>query len=208
MKTPYTNIYKVLRTNRFVVLTVVIGASLSMIASGFFAYRIFKQSQQSAFVINDQGQVIPLQLIEHRENLEVEAKAHLEMFHRYFYQINANNFERNMEKALWLGDNSIAELYRQKKAEGIYNRLLQYSLIQKISAIHSEISLKNGEINFMTTTRFSITRGEAIDSYEIKTSGQLMKVDRNFPHNPHGLIIKNFYEQSLTKIHSHESTKE
>ena len=66
----------------------------------------------------------------------------------------------------------------------------------------------SGEINFMTTTRFSITRGEAIDSYEIKTSGQLMKVDRNFPHNPHGLIIKNFYEQSLTKIHSHESTKE
>ena len=44
-----------------------------------------------------------------------------------------------LEKALWLGNSSVDNLYRQKKADGVYNRLLQYSLVQKVLSIDSQI---------------------------------------------------------------------
>ena len=46
-----------------------------------------------------------------------------------FYHIDASNYEKNLEKALWLGNSSVDALYRQKNADGVYNRLLQYSLV-------------------------------------------------------------------------------
>jgi len=41
-----------------------------------------------------------------------------------------------------------------------------------------------------------------VDTYELITSGNLIKVDRNFPYNTHGLLITNYFENSLKKIHN------
>jgi hypothetical protein len=84
-----------------------------------------------------------LKLVSQQENLNVEALAHLELFHTYFYNIDASNYERNLEKALWLGNSSVDALYRQKKADGVYNRLLQYSLVQKVLSIESKVDIQN-----------------------------------------------------------------
>ena len=129
MKTPYQNIYNVLRLNRFIVLAVVIGAVLTCTISVIMVIKLHKESVNNAFVVNSNGSVIPLKMVQQNENLEVEVLSHLEQFHTYFYHIDASNYEKNLEKALWLGNSSVDALYRQKKADGVYNRLLQYSLV-------------------------------------------------------------------------------
>ena len=200
MKTPYKNIYNVLKQNRFIVLAVVIGAVLTCIVSILLVVKLHKETVNSAFVVNTDGSVIPLKLVSQHENLEVETLAHLELFHTYFYNIDASNYEKNLEKALWLGNSSIDALYRQKKADGVYNRLLQYSLVQRVLSSNSKIDIQSNPYRFETKTVFEINRGSVVDTYELTTTGNLINVDRNFPKNTHGLLITNFFENTLKKI--------
>lgn len=200
MKTPYKNIYTILKLNRFVVLAVVICATLSSIVSVLFVVKLHKDIVNNAFAINTDGSVIPLKLVSQYENLEVEALSHLELFHTYFYNIDASNYENHLEKALWLGNSSVDALYQQKKADGVYNRLLQYSLVQKVLSTHSKVAIQHEPYVFETTTVFEVNRGTIIDTYELKTTGSLIHVDRNFPKNTHGLLITNFFENSLRKV--------
>ena len=200
MKTPYKNIYTILKLNRFIVLAVVIFAFLSSTIALWMVFSTNKNALNSAFAINTDGSIIPLKLVTQKENFSVEALAHLELFHTYFYNIDASNYEKNLEKALWLGNSSIDNLYRQKKADGVYNRLLQYSLVQKIIEIDSKVSEVNGAYAFTTTVIFEINRGTIVDTYELVSTGNLVVVDRNFPNNPHGLLITNYFENTLKKL--------
>ncbi|MGJ8762043.1 MAG: conjugal transfer protein TraK [Polaribacter sp.] len=204
MKTPYKNIYNVLKVNRLIVLFVIICSLASSTFSLWMAYNTHQKALHSAFAINTDGSIIPLKLVTQKENFKVEALAHLELFHNYFYNIDASNYKQNLKKALWLGNSSVDNLYRQKKADGVYNRLLQYSLVQKVSSIQSTLIENNSIYNFTTTTIFEINRGSITDTYELISSGNLIIVDRNFPNNPHGLLITNYFENSLKKIPNSE----
>ena len=201
MKTPYKNIYEVLKTNRFIVLAVIIMAMLSTIISSVISYKMYDKSLNGSFAIGKDGEVIPLQWVQQKENLQVEALEHLRLFHTYFYDIDATNFESNIEKALWLGNSTVDNVYRQKKADGVYNRLMQYSLVQKVMSIHSEIDLKAEPYPFKTTTVFQINRGSIIDTYELVTTGKILHLEkRNFPKNTHGLLITDYFENTLKKV--------
>lgn len=208
MKTPYKNIYNVLKLNRFIVLTVIIGAVITSIVSVILVVKLYNETVNNAFVVNTDGSAIPIKLVSQQENLEVEVLAHLELFHTYFYHIDASNYEKHLEKALWLGNSSIDALYGQKKVDGVYNRLLQYSLVQKVKNIASKIDIQTVPYRFETTTIFEINRGSVTDTYELITTGNLINVDRNFPNNTHGLLITNFFENQLKKIESYEDRKE
>ena len=200
MKTPYRSIYSVLKINRFIVLTAVIGAVISSLYFGWMVFDIHRSALNNAFAINTDGSVIPLKWVTQKENLEVEALSHLDLFHTYFYNIDATNYERNLEKALWLGNSSVDNVYRQKKADGVYNRLLQYSLVQKVISIESEVNIEMEPYTFKTRTVFEINRGKIVDRYELISSGNLINVDRNFPNNTHGLLITNYFENTLKKL--------
>ena len=200
MKTPYKDIYTVLRLNRFIVMAVVILGILSSVISVWTVFNMNRKAMKSVFAVNTDGSVIPLKLVTQKENFRVEALADLELFHTYFYNIDASNYEKNLEKALWLGNSSVDNLYRQKKADGVYNRLLQYSLVQKVLSIDSQVSEKDGKYSFETTTIFEINRGTVVDTYELVSTGDLISVHRNFPNNPHGLLITNYFEKTLKKL--------
>ncbi|WP_190810329.1 conjugal transfer protein TraK [Flagellimonas sp. S3867] len=200
MKTMYKDIEGILRANRFVVLTVVIVSSLSTSFSSLLSYKMYQEGKGGTFAIGTDGSVIPLKWADQNENLEVEALSHLELFHHYFYGIDASNYQGNIEKALWLGDSSVDNVYRQKKADGVYNRLLQYSLVQKVISVDTELSIREGGCSFRATVIFEIDRGTVTDTYELKTSGSLVQVDRNFPNNAHGLLIGNYFENSLRRV--------
>jgi hypothetical protein len=200
MKTPYKNIYTVLKTNRFIVIAVLAFSFLSSGLAVWSVFRINNKALNNAFAINTDGSVIPLKWVAQKENLRVEALAHLELFHTYFYNIDASNYEKNLEKALWLGNSSVDNLYRQKKADGVYNRLLQYSLVQKVLSIESQLNLQSNPYKFQTKTIFEINRGTVVDRYELISTGNLIVVDRNFPKNTHGLLITDYFEKSLKKL--------
>ena len=83
----------------------------------------------------------------------------------------------------------------------IYTDDLTYNQYKEIvEFIDSKISESNGTYSFTTTTIFEINRGSIIDTYELVSTGNLIMVDRNFPNNPHGLLITNYFENTLKKL--------
>lgn len=204
MKLPYKNVYDILKLNRYVTITVTVTALLSSVFSGVMVFTMYQKAMSSAFAVNTDGSVIPLKLVSQRENLEVEALSHLSLFHNYFYGIDGSNYEHNLERALWLGNASVDNIYRQKKAEGVYNRILQYSLVQKVVRVDSQLDLSTKPYQFRTVTTFEINRGAVVDRYELVSTGALTTVDRNFPNNTHGLLITDYFESSLKKINDKE----
>lgn len=199
-KAPYQNIYSVLRLNRLVSICVSIGAFITCISSGFLIYKMHRNALDHAFAVTGSGQVIPLLWEERSHQLEIEAKAHLERFHYSFYDLTPDTYETQLEKALWLGNSSVDEVYRQKKADGVYNRILQYALVQKVDSISSTLDVSQSPYLFRSQLFFSIHRGNIKESYELLTSGKLLPVKRSFPKNPHGLMITDFYENRLNKL--------
>ena len=204
MKLPYKNIYDVLKLNRYVTITVTVTALLSSVFSGVMVFNMYKKAMESAFAVNTDGSVIPLKLVSQKENLQVEALSHLALFHEYFYGIDDSNYESNLEKALWLGNSTVDNVYRQKKADGVYNRILQYSLVQKVLSVESQVDLGGEPYRFKTVTVFEINRGSVIDRYELVSTGGLIMVDRNYPKNTHGLLITDYFESSLKKVKDKE----
>lgn len=204
---PFKNIYQVLKLNRYIVFAVIFGGVLTSLVSILMVIKLHRETIDRAFVVNGEGQVIPLKMVSQKENLEVESRAHLELFHTYFYDLNASNFERHLEKALWLGNSSVDALYRQKKADGFYNQLLQYSLVQKVLSISSQIDLGRAPYTFRAQVIFEINRGTVTDTYELNTTGKLIPVDRHFPKNTHGLLITDFFENSLRKLENYKPEK-
>ncbi len=200
MKLPYKNIYDILKLNRYITITVTLTAFLSSAFSGVMVFNMYKKTMNSAFAVNTDGSVIPLKLVSQKENLEVEAFSHLSLFHHYFYGIDGSNYESHLEKALWLGNSSVDNIYRQKKAEGVYNRILQYSLVQKVVSVESQLNLNTQPYRFKTVTTFEINRGTVVDHYELVSTGALITVDRNYPKNTHGLLITDYFESSLKKV--------
>ncbi len=200
--TPYQNIYNVLKINRFIVLAVVVACLLTCVFSILTVYRFNRSMLNSTFAVNTDGSIIPLKLVSQKENMEVEALSHVDLFHNYFYGIDESNYKKNLAKALWLGNSTVDNVYRQKKADGVYNRLLQYSLVQKVLSINTELTLTNKVTSFRTETIFEINRGSIVDRYQLITTGNLINVDRNFPNNTHGLLIANFFENSLKKLNN------
>ncbi len=204
MKLPYKNIYDVLKLNRYITITVTVTALLSSAFSGVMVFNMYNKAMKSAFAVNTDGSVIPLKLVSQKENLQVEALSHLTLFHEYFYGIDDSNYESNLEKALWLGNSTVDNVYRQKKADGVYNRILQYSLVQKVLSVESQVDVKVEPYRFKTVTVFEVNRGSVIDRYELVSTGALITVDRNYPMNTHGLLITDYFENSLKKMKDKE----
>lgn len=204
MKTPYKDIYTVLGTNRLIVIASLAVAFLSILSALFFAFFMHKKTLNSSYAINLDGSVLPIELRETKESFDIEVKHNLDMFHRAFYDLNANNYETQLEKALWLGNKSVDELYRDKKAEGVYNRLVQFNLVQKVIEIETQIDTRTLPFQFQTVVLFDVNRGNTVDHYQVITKGNLVKIDRNYPHNPHGLLITNFYEEQLKRLPNEE----
>ncbi|MGM0934568.1 MAG: conjugal transfer protein TraK [Bacteroidota bacterium] len=197
---PYKNIFKSLKINRIITISIIGFAAIISIFSIYQVRRIHEKSLDKAFVIDPQGSVFPLQEVYHKEYLEVESRAHLERFLFFFYELNSINYRDRLSKALWLGDQSVDQLYKQKKEDGVYNRILQYSLLQKIEGSDFNVRIQGDKIHFTAEVILKITRGEVNDLYNLKVTGQLIKVARKFPENPHGLLITDYYEQQLIKI--------
>jgi hypothetical protein len=199
MKFSYQNIHSLFRMNRIIVISVVVMAFASSGVSAWMTYQIHHQALSHAFAIDTSGAILPLSWEEASKQREVEALAHLQEFHRLFYGVDAATFEEHLERALWWGDQSVTELYKQKKSDGLYNRLLQYSLVQKVISIESHLQPGQEQLSFTTRVIFELRRGGVTDTYELITTGVLLPVERHFPHNPHGLLITEFFEQSLKK---------
>lgn len=204
MSAHYKNFSKILLINRLVVLGVILCCTIISTVAIYLTNKTYNKALNFRYAVNTDGSIIPLKLLEERENFEVELLSHLNNFHNYFYNLSPTNYKSNIDKALWLGNKSVSDLYKEKQAKSVYNDIIQYSLIYNIDDIKIDYNSSKEPYRFKATIKLSVLRGESKVSYLLITTGSVIHVDRNFPYNTHGLLITNFYEEKPTIINTKE----
>jgi hypothetical protein len=202
MEKPKIDIYKTLIVNRMVVW----GLTIAFIAAtAIFAVSIkslYEKQLNTVLVLDTNGEVIPMKWMQRDENIKVEIKDHLEKFHTYFYQYDAFNVEKSLEKALWFGDNSIEQLYIKRKNDGWYTKVSSYGIKQTIEILPENIEIQGNKepYSFRVKAILSITQDDQTVRYSFETTGLIIFVSRNYPLNPHGLLITRFAEINRNEI--------
>ncbi len=121
----------------------------------------------------------------------VEAKAHIQLFHHYFFNLPPDNnyIEWAMGKAMYMAD---ATALRQKKAleeSGFLSDLVSSSAVATL--VCDSISFDERQKRFTYYGTQLIKRKSNTKRRSLVTSGMLESVPRSH-NNPHGLMITNW----------------
>lgn len=162
--------------------------------AGVIAYFSFQNSTlaSSRIYVLENGQLLTASAHDARADRPVEAKAHVRRFHELFFTLDPDEkaIDANVNKALYLADNSAKQQYDNLKEKGFYNALISASISQEITVDSVTLS-KNRPWTARTYAHQQITRATSISTKDLITECQLRDVTRS-ENNPHGFLIENW----------------
>jgi conjugative transposon TraK protein len=184
------NIDTAFRQMRFFTLIVVV------LSVGLAAYSIHRghEAQRTAhdkvFILAN-GKVLEAYSADRKDNIPVEAKDHVKMFHHYFFSLDPDDkvIESNLSKALYLADGSAKQQYDNLKENGYYTNLISGNISQEIRADSISINTDSYPFYFRFKGEQKIIRPTTIVTRSLVTEGYLRNVARS-ENNPHGFLIE------------------
>lgn len=194
-----TEIYKSLKTNNLTTKIVVIVSGLLVALAMILIFQMHKSHDKYVYGLSKDKSLLPLELIEKEEERETFEKGHISYFISLFYTINQYNYKEQIEKSLWLIDQTGKELYSEYTQIGHYNKMIQSSSNQYVNDIKIVTDL-NGNFKASAIVTISKPNQEISRKYRLIVEGSLEKVTRNYPKNPYGYLIYNYREISKTDI--------
>jgi len=117
------------------VWSLVIGTTV-LYHSHYYPGRNCKGNRHHAFVVNTDGSVIPLKNGLFKRKSGVKFHPHLELFPHLFYNIVAQQLQKNCEKHFGLGNSSV-DAFKAKTSVGSIIGLLQYSWLEVLESIRN-----------------------------------------------------------------------
>lgn len=194
------NINKFLVRNAIISWSMVAISVACLLIAAFTIHNAVGESRKYLYMIRENGDIAPIEWIERRNNIEIEAKHHITMFVDYFYNINQYTQKTNIEKALWLGN--FQNLYADRVNKNYFNNtLLDIEYMGEIEHMELYPTDNDGSYLFQiiinATTRVA---GSPDKITKIFAKGNIKVTSREFPHNPHGLYIDNYVEEKIVNI--------
>lgn len=156
----------------------------------FFCHSLVINERKHIYVLDNDVPILVKQTgVE--VNLEVECKSHVNIFHSLFFTLPPDDefIKHNMEKAMYLVDESGLKQYNNLKEKGYFNTILASSANVTIKTDSINIDMSSMIFKYYGIQR--IERETSILKRQLVTTGELRQVPRT-ENNPHGLIIANW----------------
>lgn len=149
-----------------------------------------KLSSERMYILSG-GKVLEAQAGSREENIPVEARDHIKMFHQYFFTLDPDDkvVESNVGKALYLADGSAKRAYDNLKENGYYANLISGNISQKILIDSISVNTKAYPFYWRCYATEQIIRTTSILTRSLITEGDLRDVSRS-DNNPHGFLIE------------------
>jgi conjugative transposon TraK protein len=184
------NIDSAFRYIRLFTLAVIMAA---VIISGFIAYKSYQlasQSQQKIFILAN-GKALEAYSADRKDNIPVEARDHVKMFHHFFFTLDPDDkvIQANITKALYLADNSAKQQYDNLKENGYYSNMMAGNISQEIIMDSIIINTNVYPFYFRYKGEQKIIRPTTIVTRNLITEGYLRNVSRS-DNNAHGFLIE------------------
>lgn len=172
--------------------------SIVVVVSCFLiaAYSIYKTSasianaQQRIFILAN-GKALEAYSAERKDNIPVEARDHVKMFHYYFFTLDPDDkvIQTNITKALYLANGTAKKQYDNLKETGYYSSLISGNISQEVVIDSIRIDISSYPYYFRWQGSQRIIRPTSIVTRSLITEGYLRNVSRS-DNNPHGFLIE------------------
>jgi len=161
--------------------------------AGYALYKsneIVSQSQQRIFILAN-GKVLEAYAEDRKDNLEVEIRDHVKMFHHYFFTLDPDDkvIQSNLNEAMYLADASAKQQYMNLKENSYYTNIISGNISQEIQADSIQINTKIYPYYFLYKGQQKIIRPTTIVTRSLITEGYLRNVSRS-DNNSHGFLIE------------------
>ncbi len=160
---------------------------------GFVLYKSFAlaATTQSKVYILANGKALEAFAAERKENIVVEAKDHIALFHQYFFTLDPDDkvIQRNVTRSFYLADASAKRQYENLKENGYFSSIIAGNISQKISVDSIQINTLVHPYYFRCFGTQEIIRATSIVSRALITEGYLRNVNRS-ENNTHGFLIE------------------
>ena len=176
-----------------------------VISSGFVAYKSYQlasQSQQKVFILAN-GKALEAYAADRKDNVPVEARDHVKMFHHFFFTLDPDDkvIESNINKALYLADASAKQQYDNLKENGYYSNLISGNISQELQVDSIEININVYPFYFRLKGKQKIIRPTTIITRSLVTEGYLRNVSRS-DNNSHGFLIERWRTLENTDLNT------
>lgn len=154
------------------------------------SYGLLQTSQQRIYILAN-GKALEAYAADRKDNIPVEARDHVAMFHHYFFTLDPDEkvIQSNLAKAIYLADASAKQQYDNLKENSYYANLMSGNVSQTIAADTITINTEVYPYYFKYQGTQTIVRPSAIVTRRLVTEGYLRNVSRS-DHNPHGFLIE------------------
>src|SRR3954468_15567326 len=97
------------------------------------SYQLAGAAQQRIFILAN-GKALEAYSADRKDNVPVEARDHVKMFHHYFFTLDPDEkvIQSNITKALYLADGSAKRTYDNLKENGYYSNIISGNISQQI----------------------------------------------------------------------------
>ncbi len=161
--------------------------------SGFVLYKSYELSArvQDKIYILSGDKAMEAYAATRKDNLEVEAKSHISMFHMNFFTLDPDEkvIQTNITKALYLADGSAKRQYDNLKETSYYSGIISGNISQQIFIDSISVSMKTEPYLFHSYATIKIIRPNSVVTRNLVTQGYLRNTSRS-DHNPHGFLIE------------------
>ena len=126
-----------------------------------------------------------------KDNLPVEAKSHVKLFHEYFFTLDPDDkvIDANLSKALYMADGSAKAQYDNLRETGYYSNIIAGNISQQIIIDSVRVDFNVTPYAFHCKATIKIIRPNSIVTRNLVTQGFLRTVSRS-DNNPHGFLIE------------------
>lgn len=164
-----------------------------IIVSGFAIYKSYEMAEavQGRIYILANGKALEAFSAERKDNIPVEAKDHIKMFHHYFFTLDPDEkvIQTNISNALNLADESAKKAYDNLKEQGYYSNLISANISQEIRVDSMELDMNQYPFYFRCYATQKLIRSTSTITRKLITQGYLRNVSRS-DNNPHGFLIQ------------------
>lgn len=175
---------------RMVTVLVIVGM---LMISGYISFKSFTMAnsmQQRVYVLVN-GKALEAYATDRKDNVPVEARDHVKMFHYYFFSLSPDDklIQDNIVKALYLADGSAKQQYDNLKESNYYANVISGNISQTITVDSIQLDMNLYPYAFRCFSRQELTRPTTVVTRSLVTEGVLRNISRS-ENNSHGFLIE------------------
>ncbi|HEX5170839.1 MAG TPA: conjugative transposon protein TraK [Cyclobacteriaceae bacterium] len=186
------NIDSAFRHIRLFSLFLIAACAFTVCFTVYESFQLINDARERIYILSN-GKALEAWSAGRKDNIPVEARDHVRMFHHYFFTLDPDDkvIQTNIKRALYLADASAKKQYDNLKENRYYSNVISGNISQEIDIDSIRIDVGQYPFYFKCYARQRLIRTTSIVTRSLVTEGYLRNVSRS-DHNPHGFLIENW----------------